>query len=40
MWRVGDELFAFEKMSPELVVCGVGGEAGLGVGVVIREHVC
>ena len=38
--RERDELLAFEKMGPELVVHGVGGETGLGVGVVFREHVC
>ena len=35
-----DDLFAFEEVGPELVVHGVGGETGLGVGVIFREHVC
>ena len=36
----GNQLLAFEEVGPELVVHGVGGETGLGVGVVFREHVC
>ena len=37
---VRDELLAFEEVSPELVISGVEGEAGLGVGVVVCVLIC
>ena len=34
-----DELVTLEEVGPELVIHGVGGETGLGVGVVV-VHIC